>query len=131
VTARDSLGGCRHIASRPPRTPRAALVIASIALLALTGASCGPAPSAGAIAGALATCANGINGAKPAGLTVTLKKTERIVKRRVVSAPYHFRFTVKPGTYRLTAPGDIPVTVQVAAGQTVRVRLKTKCYAVG
>jgi hypothetical protein len=130
VTARESAAGGRHIAGRP-RARCAWLVMAGVPLLALTGASCGPPRSSGTVAGVVALCTGGVSNTKPAGLAVTLKKSERVVKRRVVSAPYHFRFTVKPGTYRLIAPGDVPVTIQVAAGQTVRVRLKTKCHAVG
>jgi hypothetical protein len=60
-----------------------------------------------------------------------LKEAQHVVRRRVVSAPYHFRFTVKPGTYRVHTPGDDPVTVHVAAGQTIWVQLKTKCFMVG
>jgi hypothetical protein len=104
------------------------LVMTCGTMLALTSTSCSS--SDAVIAGSVATCPGGVTVTR-LPLAVTVKESAKVMRRRVISAPYHFRFTVKPGTYRILAPGDIPVTTQVTAGQTLRIRLKTKCHMVG
>lgn len=59
-------------------------------------------------------------------VTVT-RYGEALETRRVEGPTYDFEFRVQPGSYRLSAPGDRPVTVSVRQGQRVRVELAASC----
>ena len=112
---------------------RPILLAAFTPFLALACVSCSPASSSGVIVGVVDLCTGGVTSASPAGLTrmITLQRGGHVVRRKVVSAPFHFRFTVKPGPYRVLAQGDKAVNVHLKAGGVITVRPETKCHLVG
>lgn len=61
-------------------------------------------------------------------LPVTLEREGKPVEVRQVAGPgYTFAFTVTPGSYRLSAPGDAAVSVVVKRGQKTTVTLAAAC----
>lgn len=66
----------------------------------------------------------------PAGyvLPVTLERDGQAVEVRKVAGPdYTFTFTVKPGKFRLSAPGDNSVDLRAVAGKQHAVVLGASC----
>ena len=61
-------------------------------------------------------------------LQVTLERDGTLVDTRAAEGPgYTFSFSVAPGTYQLSAPGDRPVEVVAKPGRTHEVVLPPAC----
>jgi len=99
-----------------------------MAVVAALSAACGGTPETASIVGRGNPCV-GPGEPKPGYvLPVTLKRSGQVVEVRQVAGPdYTFKFSVDPGEYELTAPGDRPVKVVVAGRKQVRVELAAAC----
>ena len=53
--------------------------------------------------------------------------TRTVALRKNLTTPFRFTFTVPPGAYQVSAPGDGSTDVHVRRGEVVRVSLRSMC----
>src|SRR5947208_950587 len=109
--------------------PERCLRFSLMLLAVLSGGACeNSGPSQVAITGRGYPCTGPIQAPKGYVLPVSLEQGGRVVASQEASGPnYAYRFLVKPGRYRLTAPGDIPRPVDAQHRDVANADLNPGC----
>jgi hypothetical protein len=102
----------------------AARLVVVAALTGLAASCAASSPLRGVITGRVWPCTGAVPlPGKDVLVPVRIEQSGRVVKIRLFRAPGQFRISIPAGTYTVVPRGEVPVTVRVSSGQTVRAKL--------
>jgi hypothetical protein len=102
----------------------AARVVTAAVLTGFAASCTAGTPPQGVITGSVWPCTGAvIIPGKGVPVPVRIERSGRVVETHAFPAPGRFRISIAPGTYLVAPKGEVPVTVRVIAGRTVRARL--------